>query len=71
MNERIKELAAQAKLHMVSEPRMQEFAELIIQECIGVVQNLPAGYKDYRDQIEDAFRNDAVAEIKHKFGIEE
>jgi hypothetical protein len=33
MNERIKELAIQAKIQMVSEPRLQEFADLIIDEC--------------------------------------
>lgn len=32
MNERIKELAVQAKIQMVSEPRLQEFAELIIKD---------------------------------------
>jgi hypothetical protein len=49
----------------------EKFAELIVRECIGVVENLSPGYKDYRDQIEDAFRRDCVAEMKHKFGIEE
>jgi hypothetical protein len=33
MNERIYELAVQAKIQMVSEPRLQEFAELIIKQC--------------------------------------
>lgn len=38
MNERIKELAVQAKIQMVSEPRLQEFAELIIKECINACE---------------------------------
>ena len=35
---KIQELAAQAKLHMVSEPRLQEFAQLIVAECIKIVE---------------------------------
>ena len=39
-------------------------------ECVGIVENLSPGYKDYRDQIEDAFRRDCVIEIKKRFGVE-
>ena len=49
---------------------MVKFAELIMAECIDIVENLSPGYKDYRDQIEDAFRRDCVIEIKQHFGIE-
>ena len=38
MNERIYELAVQAKIQMVSEPRLQEFAELIVAECINMIE---------------------------------
>jgi hypothetical protein len=34
MNEKIKELAIQAKIQMVSEPRLEEFSELIINDVI-------------------------------------
>ena len=84
MNERIKELAEQAGLRftqLMSNPMvpvvdgretdLAKFAELIIGECIDIVQNLSPGYDDYRNQIEDAFRRDCVEEIKHKFGVEE
>ena len=77
MNERIEELAAKANFgHMenneiVYDPRLKKFAELIVRECIGVVENLSPGYKDYRDQIEDAFRRDCVEEMKQHFGVEE
>jgi len=38
MNERIKQLAAEAKLeHCVSHVRLQDFAERIIKECHGVI----------------------------------
>jgi len=67
---KIKEFAVQAKLQMVSEPRLQEFAELIIRECVGIVEFLPPGYQDYRDQIEDAFRKDCIETIFYRFGID-
>jgi len=46
-------------------------AELIVQECVSVVEGLSPGYEDYRNQIEDAFRRDCVAELKQHFGVEE
>ena len=74
MNERIKQLAKQANvLHtdfFDNEWEVEKFAELIVAECIGIVENLSPGYKDYRDQIEDAFRRDCVIEIKNRFGVE-
>jgi len=80
MNERIKELILQCgawnqvygdKLLLIDEHfEYEKLAKLVAQECIGIVENLSPGYKDYRDQIEDAFRRDAVLEIKHRFGIE-
>ena len=78
MNERIRQLVRQAGLDDADFPienwdnvPLAKFAELIVRECIGVVENLSPGYKDYRDQIEDAFRRDCVEEIKHKFGVKE
>jgi predicted Zn-dependent protease with MMP-like domain len=79
MNERIQELAEQARASvppgLVVEEWIQVYniklGQLIVQECTSVVENLSPGYKDYRDQIEDAFRRDCVAEIKHHFGVEE
>ena len=49
---------------------MEKFAELIVQECVGVVENLSPGYTDYRNQIEDAFRGDCVGKIREHFGVE-
>ena len=81
MNERIDQLWAQALDAAVPETYTQlshsqvlkikqVFAELIVAECIDIVENLSPGYKDYRDQIEDAFRRDCVIEIKKHFGAE-
>jgi hypothetical protein len=81
VNERIRELAKQTGYiwHASGEPqiyeftpeKLEKFAELIVLECVSVVDGIETGYKDYRDQLEDAFRRDCVAEIKHKFGVEE
>ena len=84
MNERIKELRIQAlrwsgenvnrTLYSDYEIQLKEyekFAELIVRECVGIVENLSPGYQDYRNQIEDAFRSDCIAEIKYRFGVEE
>jgi hypothetical protein len=78
MNERIKELAEQARASVPPGLVVEEWikvynellGELIVQECVSIVQGIEPGYKDYRDQIEDAFRRDCVAEIKHRFGVE-
>ena len=50
---------------------VEKFAELIVRECVNVVENLSPGYDDYRDQIEDAFRVDCVEQMKQHFGVEE
>jgi hypothetical protein len=78
MNERIRQLAEQAGFNMHNDLidghnfnyEIEKLANIVIQECVSVVENLSPGYKDYRDQIEDAFRRDCVEEMKHKFGIE-
>jgi hypothetical protein len=82
MNERIDQLWAQALDAAVPETYTrlshsqvlkikQVFAHMIVKECIATVEGISPGYKDYRDQIEDAFRRDCVLEIKQKFGVEE
>ena len=81
MNKRLNELFEQALEEfnaenkyatiIVPNPLKEKFAELIVQECVGIVENLSPGYKDYRDQIEDAFRRDCIVEIKQHFGVEE
>ena len=71
MNERLKELADQALKECDVLNALNRFAELIVGECISTVENISPGYEDYRNQIEDAFRRECVAEIKHKFGVQE
>ena len=81
MNERIKQLAELSKtpktmmvdgvLQSVVTIDAERFAELIVRECVGVVENLSPGYNDYRNQIEDAFRGDCVGKIREHFGVEE
>ena len=49
----------------------KRFAELIVQECVKSVQETPAGYQDYRSQIEEAMRDYCASSIKEHFGVEE
>jgi hypothetical protein len=76
MNERIREFAVAASGYEVAphdflfrQEQIQKFALLIVRECIDIIEKLPPGYKDYRDQIEDAFRIASVVEIKQRFGV--
>jgi len=73
MNERIRELAHEAGLPTYNPEgiptKLEKFAELIVRECVGVVENLSPGYNDYRNQIEDAFRGDCVEKIREHFGV--
>ena len=39
MTELINELAIKAKIQMVSEPRLQEFADLIVDECLQLLKS--------------------------------
>lgn len=84
MNERIRKLAEQAGLlpktigpvvetrHMKKkEQDLEKFAELIVGECVDIVGKVPNGYRDYRNQIEDAMRADCLEAIQEHFGVEE
>ena len=81
MNDKFKMLALQATIgkadfdngsyYVATPDKMQKFAELIVRECVGIVENLSPGYQDYRNQIEDAFRSDCITEIKYRFGVQE
>jgi hypothetical protein len=83
MNERIRELAEQAgittnlntdyfekDINKWIDYFSEKFAELIVQECVDIVEDLSPGYQDYRNQIEDAFRRDCVEKVKEHFGVE-
>jgi hypothetical protein len=48
----------------------EKFAELIVRECMNVVENVPYGYSDYRNQIEDSFRLYCIENLKQHFGVE-
>ena len=75
MNERIRELYKQAVgkewAYDFDQHYAEKFAELLIAECVKIVEELPPGYIDYRNQIEDAFRRDCIAKIQERFGVEE
>ena len=77
MNDRIKQFAELSKQYktILVDGQMQSvllidperFADMLINECITVIENLSPGYKDYRNQIENAFRVDCIEEIKQHF----
>jgi hypothetical protein len=78
MNERIKQLAEQAdwrfsdkitgdELQPILDKRLEEFARLIVQECIGVVE----GGSFLHDQAPTAiFARECSGAIKRHFGVE-
>jgi len=76
---RIREFARDSRLDVYGlgakriswEDALEKYTQLVVAECIGIVENLSPGYKDYRDQIEDVFRRDCVIEIKKHFGVKE
>ena len=81
MNERIKQLSDQADLYARSDNSSmifenyqkrytEKFVELIVQECVDIVSKVPNGYRDYRNQIEDAMRADCLQAIQEHFGVE-
>lgn len=66
MNERIKQIAVQAKVeHCVSHVRLKEFAELIIRECAKFLDE-NSGY----DDTNNAWHPEPEDLLKH-FGVEE
>ena len=71
MNERIKLLAAQCwdlKLDGIQHFDQERFAELIVQECVGVVE----GGRFLHDQAPTAqFARECSGAIKRHFGVEE
>ena len=80
MNERIRELADEAAKYSAvmalptgqsgNELFVEKFAELIVRECVDIVSKVPNGYRDYRNQIEDAMRADCLQAIQEHFGVE-
>ncbi len=75
MNERIRELWAQCVVNHTKDPMnwqtvADEFALLIVGECVDIVSKVPNGYRDYRNQIEDAMRGDCLQAIQEHFGVE-
>ena len=71
MNERIKLLAEQAgwdNHHSKFDTRIEKFAELIVRECVGVVE----GGHFLHDQAPTAlFAKECSGAIKRHFGVEE
>ena len=61
MNERINEIAVKAKIQMVSEPRLQEFAELLLEEMYDFIMDESANDNGIPD----------LGKVKQHFGVKE
>jgi hypothetical protein len=77
MNERIKELLVNAMTEVGPDDTdlktLKKFAELIIRECITVIENKMPNFtckEDYENLIRKADRMDSIDEIKEHFGVE-
>ena len=76
MNERLTELAVQAKVeHCISHVRLEEFAELIIKDCIDKIETyrIPVGNSVAGELACEWTYNalkDIRDEIKENFGLE-
>jgi hypothetical protein len=73
MNERIRELAEQAffddatsqpsdRMYTFSDHKMQQFAELIVQECASIIES---------QDVDPTFRHRMAWAVKQRFGVEE
>lgn len=72
MNERIREMIRKADIRCYETRGIFDeiLVKVVVKECIGVINKTPNGYRDYRNQIEDAMRNACVDDIKEHFGVE-
>lgn len=61
MNELIYEIAVKAKIQMVSEPRLQEFAELLLEEMYDFIMDESANDNGIPD----------LGKVKQHFGVKE
>ena len=73
MNGRIRELAVQARIQMVSEPRLQEFSELIVRDILQTIDNAvnynKCVYTTYDKTVADCTASTLREKIKSNFGI--
>ena len=77
-NKRLHELAEQAGFVYINDEgigwagmhnrSLPKFAELIVSECVKIIDETPLGYGDYRDQILKSMRDHCVERVKDHFG---
>jgi hypothetical protein len=79
MNERIEKLmvnASSGACYDGNEPvlfgtEIEKFAEMIVKDCVKVIDDSQPWYKDYRDQIQKGMRDYCSDRVKDHFGVEE
>jgi hypothetical protein len=69
MNEKIKELAEQAKIEMCSDAQLHEFAKLVVNQCINIVEthNTKCAFTTYDQSMIDCARGRFVEALKQNF----
>lgn len=69
MRDKIKEIAVQAKIQMVSEPRLEDFADRLIRECISAIEEVKKfPVTTYERDMTDAETVDkCIQAVKDKF----
>jgi len=82
MNERIANLMEQAFDHckkyddegktglVKTTEAFYAFAEMIVKDCVKVIEETPLGYGDYRDQILKSMRDHCVDRVRYHFGVD-
>ena len=82
MNERIADLMEQAFDHckkyddegktglVRTTEAFHAFAEMIVKDCVKVIEETPLGYGDYRDQILKSMRDHCVDRVRYHFGVD-
>ncbi len=78
VNPKIRELAKESGCTIdklgFGEGHLEKFAELIVRECITVIENKMPDFtckEDYENLIRKAGRMDAIDEIEQHFGVEQ
>jgi hypothetical protein len=81
MNDRIDKIAREMGMPYAGSPtiavrpkELKKFAELIVRECITVIENKMPDFtckEDYENLIRKAGRMDAIDEIEQHFGVEQ
>ena len=55
--------------YVISPESLEAYSRLVVKECIKQIKQVPNGYSDYRNQIEDGMRDACVEAVNEHFGV--